>query len=464
MKKLLASLVCLLLTVSLLTPSCLADGGNAMLQGAYEAAESAEHDGYIVKLTDGAAMDAEAAGLKEFADELYTTDDISGLAAAASFGLIDYIEPDFTMELCGDTTVADTSFDWAYKAMHAQAAWDAGLDGTGVKIAVIDSGVDVSNADLTGALIDAGYNVAGTDTADITDSVGHGTAVTEMIVGRHGDGVGVSGIAPGAEILPIKCTTSLSFQTSALVAGIDKAVELGCDIINMSISASSPDALNTDTNRTLRTAVSDAYSGGILMVSAVGNYGNSNVYYPAGFDNVIGVGAVDSTLTIASYSCFSSATYVCAPGTNVVQENGTLARGTSFATPCVAGAAALLLQKTPDSTPADIMEVIKTDAAELGETGWDKYYGWGFVDIALLLNPVYAAVDGTAVDVFWRAGTPLVVAAQYTSAGQLLSSDLLTGAYKSGVTLQTGCASVKVMALSADYLPTGDAVTLAVSS
>ena len=279
--------------------------------------------------------------------------------------------------------------DWSYAMLGVNYAQKNGLFGDGVKIGLIDSGIRADFAEITGAVVTQGVNYLVSEDSkertDTADFVGHGTFVASIIASDE------VGIAPRTEIVPLKCfdakRTSISYIVSAIYAAVD---DYHCDIINMSLGTA------TD-NPFLREAIDYAYDSGTIIIAASGNLGNRGVstgndvlYYPAAYDKVIGVGAVDSEKQIASFSVQNKSVWVTAPGDGVtgLSCSGTSYKsggGTSFAAPYVAAAAALALEADPELTPELFTELLKDTAEDLGSEGFDNTFGNGLINIGLLL-------------------------------------------------------------------------------
>lgn len=240
--------------------------------------------------------------------------------------------------------------DWGLEAIDAPYAWEK-TKGEGVKIVVIDSGLDTSHPDIADNIkfqystIEKSY--------DVSDYLGHGTHVAGLIVGRY------TGVAPMAELHVIKALNDNGHGTTAdVMDGISYAINIEADILSISLGAPYKIPL------ILEQRIVDAYERGITIVSAVGNDGNYQSLYPARLKEVIGVGGYDSNFELAS---FSNREYnVLAPSINILStyKDGKYARmsGTSFASPLVAGGIALLIShyrnQGKELTPQEIMNMV----------------------------------------------------------------------------------------------------------
>lgn len=373
---------------------------------AFDAAPASD-TGYIVQLTEPLpsllSLSEQKALLEEIYSPLglYTVQDPAYVEMLQAEGLIVYAEPDYEVELfTTETTVSmeDTSLDlWHLDMLGTSHADELGCFGQGVCVAVIDSGVQ-SHPDLTGNLL-PGYNYI-TDTTDVTDNIGHGTFVAGLIAAED-NGMGVTGVAPAAKVLPLKCfdtnvTTRVSMICRAIYAAVD---EYDCQILNMSFGVKKH-------SETFETAIQYAADQGIILVSSAGNLGTSELYYPAAFDSVIGVGAVDAQSVAASFSQRNESVMVVAPGKAVYSTNNSgdysAKNGTSFAAPLVSASVARLLNIKDTLTPHTAMQSLTANAVDLGDEGYDTTYGFGLVslpaactyllgDTPLFLSPIHSS-------------------------------------------------------------------------
>ncbi|MHC5075083.1 MAG: S8 family peptidase [Planctomycetota bacterium] len=266
----------------------------------------------------------------------------------------------------------------------AGIAHDAGNKGLGVKVAVIDSGIDTTHPDLVANYV-GGYDYVNDDD-DPMDDHGHGTHVAGTIAAAD-NGVGVVGVAPEADIYALKVLSSNgSGNYSDVIAATQWAVLNGMDITSNSYgSSANPGFL-------VELAFDNVEAAGIINVCAAGNNGNSlgtgdNVIYPARFDSCIAVAATYDTDKRAIFSSTGEDVELAAPGVSIRSTllGGGYGKksGTSMACPHVAGTAALLIA---DSV-ADVRTTLQTTAEDLGNPGWDPLYGYGLVVAALDSGP-----------------------------------------------------------------------------
>ncbi|WP_098012498.1 type VII secretion-associated serine protease mycosin [Streptomyces sp. sk226] len=286
---------------------------------------------------------------------------------------------------------------WSLQRVLLDELWKQST-GKGVRVAVIDTGVDVRNEQLKPAVdTEAGRNFLpkGLKTPDgvkiergkengTTDTVGHGTKVAGIIAAREAKGTGFTGIAPDATIIPIQQNDAEGHgDTATLADAITYAVDKAdADVIN--ISQDTADAVKPSTK--LKQAVDRALAQQVVVVASAGNDGlggNVKETYPASFDGVLAVASSDRNNERAPFSQSGDFVGIAAPGVDMVSTvpgGGHCAdNGTSFSAPYVAGVAALLRAKHRDWTQAQIVAQIQ-QTAERSVAGHDNAVGWGVVD------------------------------------------------------------------------------------
>ncbi|WNI21139.1 S8 family serine peptidase [Streptomyces sp. ITFR-16] len=288
-----------------------------------------------------------------------------------------------------------SQLDVSVPQIGADKVWAAGYDGKGVKVAVVDTGVDETHPDLAGKQI-AEKNFS--TSADAKDRQGHGTHVASTIAGSGAKSGGTyKGVAPGASIIDAKVLDdSGSGAESDIITGIEWAVGQGADIVNMSLGG--PDAPGVEPLEETVNHYSE--SDGVLFAIAAGNEGPGagTVGTPGAADSALTVGAVDSDDKMASFSSRGprvgdgaikpdvtapgvDITAASAPGSAIANEYGenpegyVTISGTSMATPHVAGSAALLKQRHPDWTADQLKGVLTGSAKDTGFTAFEQGSG-----------------------------------------------------------------------------------------
>lgn len=271
---------------------------------------------------------------------------------------------------------------WHVGKVGAPTAWDsaAGM-GEGVKIAILDSGVDASHPDLVGNLV-PGYNFVDGN-ADTNDTCGHGTAVAGTAAAVSNNSAGVAGIAGKAKIMPVKVafyntsTSGCYAYYSTVVSGINFAADNGARIVNVSYSGVAASQAVLNAAQYLRS------KGGLLFASA-GNNGRDEGVTPTAAMTV--VSATDENDNLAGWSSYGSFVTLSAPGTNIwtTSTGGRYGQwnGTSFASPLVAGVAALMMSANSSLDNLTVESLLYSTAVDRGAAGRDPYYGYGRVNAA----------------------------------------------------------------------------------
>jgi subtilisin len=266
--------------------------------------------------------------------------------------------------------------------VNAPQAWGYS-QGKGIRVAVLDTGIDFRHPDLQPNYVGGVSFVPGAATP--MDDQGHGTHCAGTIAAAI-EGTHVVGVAPLASLYAVKVLDrNGSGQFSWIIAGIDWCIQNDIHIISMSLGArTAPEAV--------KTMCDAAWNRGLLLVAAAGNAqqqfpvppDESNVGPPAKYQNVIAVSAIDSSNVIAGFSSRGPEVDVCAPGVNVLSDRlgggTTTMSGTSMACPCVAGVAALAWGSHRFSNNEEIWNLLASTVDNLGVPGWDLFFGYGRVN------------------------------------------------------------------------------------
>lgn len=316
----------------------------------------------------------------------------------------------------------DQVIPYGVASVEAPDVWDHDQDGQidpgaptgeGRMICVIDSGVDRDHEDL------ADINFVGGAPSDWdTDSCGHGTHVTG-IIGAVNNAAGVVGVSPGAASLYVVkvygdlCTWTWS---STLINAALTCQAAGADIISMSLTGSTYSTYENTMFQML-------YDQGILSVASAGNGGGTSYGYPASYDSVVSVGMVDANNQVPASSRQNDQVEFAAPGVAVYStfRDGGYAymSGTSMATPHVAAAAAVAWSAAPEKSNAQIRDVLRQTAYDLGDSGRDIATGFGLVQVstavdqlgyaptAVELDALKATPQDTAIQLEWITATEL---------------------------------------------------------
>jgi len=343
---------------------------------------------------------------------------------------------------------------WHLTAIGADQAWAAGYDGQAIVIGHIDTGVAYDHPDIAGQLWDGGASVPhhgwdyldeDNDPYDGDAPYWHGTHTAGLLVGDGTSGT-VTGVAPGAELMILRCVPG---YYEDLVAGLQFCLDHGAHLISTSAGWPDPPAALREANRDNAAIL---LAAGIPWICAVGNGDGAGGHFPipgdidspgdcphpwyghGGHTAVISVGAVDagdqiwaaSGLGPTAWELNNGSGYddysyppglvkpdLVAPGVDITSCFGTSGyfayTGTSMPTPMVAGAAAILLQADPTLTPVELGRQLETTALDIGPTGRDNQYGAGRLDIPAAL----AQISSSPAEFFWVANEgvlPLIIA------------------------------------------------------
>ena len=324
--------------------------------------------------------------------------------------------------------------------VKADDVWDLGYTGEGVMVAVIDTGVNFNHIDLADHLWDGGeeypnhgYNTI-ENSHDVSDGFGHGTHCAGVVCGDGTSGT-QTGIAPNATLMCIKVMDDSGYgSATSISAGMEFAIEHGADVLNMSLGIPFASAA---VREMLREACVNALQCGIAAAVAVGNDGQLQISFPVpnnvrvpggcpppwihpdqesnagGLSCCIAVGAVDFNNVRAPFSSYGPFTWqetsyadypyepgmglirpdISAPGVGIISanpnnNNGHVSMdGTSQAAPCVAGVMALMLEKNPELTPAEISMILETTAVKI-EDNKNNYTGSGCIDALAAIQSI----------------------------------------------------------------------------
>ena len=298
--------------------------------------------------------------------------------------------------VAGDDTYR--SRQWALNTLKAETAWASAV-GNGVTVAVVDTGVQSSHADLSGKVL-SGYDVVAPGTSD-ADQNGHGTHVAGIIAAVAGNKRGIAGLTKGSKILPVRVLDANGNGDTADVAeGIRWAANHGAKVINLSLASTRSDPAT-------QSAVAYAVSRNIVVVAAAGNNGcgilGSGSNYPAAYPNVVGVGSINSNKSASNFSACGPSVDVAAPGggiisTTILNSVGlgcsktstycTLS-GTSMASPYAAATAALAIDEIgPTWSQAGVQSLLTSTATDLGSAGRDNTYGYGLINPVAMLRHI----------------------------------------------------------------------------
>lgn len=382
-----------------------------------------EFDGYVVKLREQkdtmATLSISEQTLLEPMENLPQTylvksaEDVEKLRAT---GLVEYAEPNYILECLEAPNDPYYSSQWTLPAIGYDALWGTQYDGTGVTVAVIDSGLDTTHEDFEKVKISPyskNFLGNGSHPEDyFRDQKGHGTFVTSQIASVTNNGIGLSGTLWNTEIMVLRCVSGSgsdkypydkvydegSGSATKVAEAMRYAADNGAHVINISLGIRSA-------SQTLQEAVDYAHSKGVVVVAAAGNDGNSTPFYPASGEHVISVGSVSrsgSTLAKSWFSQYNAYVDVTAPGGDVMgvdvypfsstewyTEAADTYRtdgGTSYSSPVTAALVGVCKQVDEKLDAEDIQSLLAATSVDYGTAGYDTYYGYGVVNAENLLT------------------------------------------------------------------------------
>ncbi|RED65737.1 S8 family peptidase [Cohnella lupini] len=275
-----------------------------------------------------------------------------------------------------------SEYQWNLPEIATANGWAITKGSKEVVVAVLDTGVQMDHPDLKGRLVKGTNIVDPSQPPD--DDVGHGTHVAGIIAAEINNNEGVAGMTWFTKIMPVKVLDSSGAGSTYSVAeGIIWAADHGAQVINMSLG-------NYAEADFLHDALKYAYDRGIVIVAASGNDSTDRPGYPAAYDEVIGVSATDPDESRAEYSNFGDYIDVAAPGTSIPStypgSRYAALSGTSMASPHVAALASLVRSANPDLSNAEVMDLLRSTAKDLGPSGKDNDYGYGQIDVKSALQ------------------------------------------------------------------------------
>lgn len=288
---------------------------------------------------------------------------------------------------------------WQLTELRAATAWRHST-GSGVIVAVLDSGVDAKHPDLAGQVL-PGLDLVTASRDGRFDPVGHGTTVAGLIAASSRDDRGALGLAPDAKILPVRVLNSDNRYEDAMVVaqGVRWAVDHGARVLNLSLGG-------IGASPALAEALDYAFAKDVVVVACTGNVTASaptEVWYPAREPGVVAVSGLDRAHdgTLWASSIAGPATVISAPATSLVgaRPGGYWrVQGTSFAAPLVSATAALIRARWPTMSAANVINRMISTARDIGPVGRDDSYGFGALDPVAALTRNVPAVERNPLD------------------------------------------------------------------
>ncbi|QYK55052.1 MAG: S8 family serine peptidase [Fimbriimonadaceae bacterium] len=298
---------------------------------------------------------------------------------------------------------------WHFRTLKVERAWDVSRGTTPVTVAVIDTGILETHPDLAnnlwtnpgeipnngidddgnGKIDDVhGWNFVN-DTKNLADNYGHGTPCSGIVAATQDNNLGVSGVAPLGRVMMIKATNEDGYLfDSYLIPSYIYAADNGARVFSMSYWSDRVSAAEKD-------AMDYAVSRGVLPVAAAGNEASAVPQYPAGYENVVSVAAVNQSVNKSGFSNFGTWVDVSAPGEDLTTTHNDGGYGwfggTSGACPHVAGLATLLFSANPNATARQVREAIEDTATTLNQAPFGEYANYGLVDAEAAMRAILGA-------------------------------------------------------------------------
>ena len=271
------------------------------------------------------------------------------IAPAGGIELNRVTHPDFVPTLApNDPCVSGClpyGVPWHFESLGAQSAWDITTGASEVTVAIVDTGIDTAHPDLIGRVRSIPGCGLGPNVAYDTS---HGTFIAGLIGAASDNSIGTAGLDWNTDLLDVRVMKGSSGSTSDIADGIRCAARHGADVITLSFVQA-----GTQLSPVLEDAINEAVAAGALIIAAAGNDGDTRQRFPAAAAGVLSVGAIDETLSVATFSNRGDWVDLMAPGVRLLSlgsglSNGVrLGQGTSFAAPLVAATASLVKARFP---------------------------------------------------------------------------------------------------------------------
>ena len=304
---------------------------------------------------------------------------------------------------------------WAHEKINTEGAWDVSTGSLDVVISIIDTGCRTSHQDIEpNVWTNADDPVNGIDddnngfvddffgwdfarnNSSIVDVFGHGTQVSGIASGAIDNGVGIAGIG-NARIMTAKWWHN-SGSDSTVAESVFYSIDNGAQVMNLSLGCQCVLPMT-------EIAVDFAHANNVIVVASSGNAGSGQPGYPAAYDSVISVGAIDINDQRAGFSNFGSHLDVMAPSPGILSPSpsGDSAYdsgfgGTSAAAPHVGGLVALMLSINPNLTPEEVRQLLQENADDFGATGFDQFFGHGRINCAATIEAIAILLGDVNLD------------------------------------------------------------------
>lgn len=297
-------------------------------------------------------------------------------------GLARYVEPNVKFQSHSVPNDPSWNLQWGPRKIAADWAWNTTVGNSSLLVAVIDTGVYQDHPDLVLNYVPLGYDWVNNDTDPIDDN-GHGTHCAGIIAAKLNNNLGIAGMAQVRVMAEKALDRSGSGSEDDLANAIIHAAQQNASIISMSWGSNYDSML-------IYEAIKFAYDHGALLVASAGNSRNDIKSYPAAYDEVIAVSATDQQDRPAFFTNFGDWIELAAPGaqiySTVLNNNYSYKSGTSMSCPHVVGVAALVWSEFPNMTRDQVRFHLRYTADDLGDAGFDEYYGYGRINATRAVN------------------------------------------------------------------------------
>jgi thermitase len=353
-----------------------------------------------------------------------------------SIGLADYVEPDLKIQV--DSTPNDPywNLQWGPQKIEADWAWNSTTGNSSVLVAVIDTGIDYYHPDLAANYVPLGYNWA-YNNPDPKDDYGHGTHCAGIIAATINNNIGIAGLAQVKIMSEKVLDSSGNGYVDWFANGVINATDAGAKILSISLGGYGDSQL-------MHEALQYAYDAGVLIIAAAGNNDSNVKPYPAGYGEVVAVSATDQNDQKAGFSNWGDWIELAAPGVDVYSTvptyhvtindygypmNYAYMSGTSMACPHVAGVVALIWSRYPSKSRDWVRLWLRYTADDLGDPGFDAYYGYGRVNARKAVEPSSVEHDlivtSFATPPYVRPGTQAIMNTTILNFGAVDETDVV---------------------------------------
>lgn len=378
--------------------------------------------GYIFMLEDNVSEDISVCStepeISTISSEahIYHADDLADIESFTDIDNIKYIALDSKVTLSrypDDSNDMYYDYQWQFESCGINSYWKHGINGMGVKAAIIDTGIHKSHEDLKGSSIAEGLNACALLDGDASriydtdDLYGHGTAVASIIAACTNNEIGMAGITNACTLIPIRIHDPVSLYSmtvSSVLAGLNYVKTLDVDVVNMSLGF---EETSPALGEIVDEVISELTDEGVIVVASIGNNGKTTneIRLPAKCRDVITVGAVEyenGQFQKTEMSTANDTITVSAPGKSIftasIISDGTyeIREGTSFAAPIVAAAAIGAKQIKPDISTAEFVDILKNTSIDIDEQGYDINTGYGLINFAGIISALNPDTNNAA--------------------------------------------------------------------